>query len=430
MAAGITNKKRLLILARRFPYSHGEVAAESYLGTEISILARRFDEIVAVGTEAPRGSEPTCPLPENVRPIALGVGNSKTDKASEALQGMALGAFGPTFAKEALASDPAADTAGKRVFLGYFVARAYRKYGALLNELSAMDFEPTHVYSFWFWDTALAAVWLKMTCPCALAFTRAHGYDLYEYRSYQCYLPLREYLLRRLDSVFPCSRDGKAYIDRKWPGHEAKVRTAYLGTRDMVDKSDAASGDVLRVVSCSRVVPVKRVGLIADAIALLDADGVRAEWTHFGDGEGLAGVKAKVASLSNVRCEFPGNVPNAELLGVYGRRDFDLFVNASESEGLPISLMEACGAGVPVLATDVGGTREIVRPGEDGDLLPADVTARQLADAIEAFAVLSDRDRLFLRRGARRVWEEDFRAASNVNQLADVALGTDGGDAR
>ncbi len=425
-----TESCRLLLLARTFPYNHGEVAAESYLETEIGLLAKRFDEVVAVGTEAPRGAEPTCELPPNVRPVALGVGNSKADKVSEVIQGRALGLFGPAFARETLASDLAANTTGKRSFLGYFVARAYRKHNALLEALTEMGFEPTHVYSFWFWDVALAAAWLKEAYPCALAFARAHGYDLYENRSYQCYLPLREYLLDHLDWVFPCSASGRNYINGKWPGHEDKVMAAYLGTRDLTDKSSAPKGRVFRVASCSRVVPVKRVGLIADTMTLLDADSVSAEWTHFGDGKELGSIKTRVAGLSNVRCEFPGNIPNSKLLDIYSRRDFDLFVNASEGEGLPISLMEACGAGIPVLATDVGGTREIVHPKLDGDLLPEDLTARRLADAIEAFEALSDRDRLFMRMGARQVWEKNFRAAKNVNQLVNVVLGINDGDTK
>lgn len=419
--------KRLLLLARTFPYSNGEVAAESYLETEIGILANRFEEIVAVGTEAPKGAKPTCELPANVRPMALGVGNSKADKVSEAVQGGALRLFGPPSVREALSGDSAANTFGKQGFLCYFVARAYRKYEALLEALAALGLQPTHVYSFWFWDTALTAAWLKEAYPCTFAFARAHGYDLYSYRSPRCYLPLREYLLERLDWVFPCSADGRDFINAKWPGHEHRVATAYLGTRDLADRSRVVRTGAFRIASCSRVVPVKRVGLIADAMALLDADGVQAEWTHFGDGADLSDVKAKISNLSNVRCEFPGTVPNSELLEIYGQRDFDLFVNVSESEGLPISLMEACGAGIPVLATDVGGTCEIVRPGLNGDLLPEGISARKLADALKAFAELPDGEYLSLRRGARRVWEEDFRAAKNVGMFVDTVLGINGG---
>ena len=62
---------------------------------------------------------------------------------------------------------------------------------------------------------------------------------------------------------------------------------------------------------------------------------------------------------------------------------FDLFVQSSHTEGLPNVLLEAAAAGVPVVATDVGGTAEVVRDGETGTLVPpADYYA--LANGIDA----------------------------------------------
>jgi glycosyltransferase involved in cell wall biosynthesis len=59
----------------------------------------------------------------------------------------------------------------------------------------------------------------------------------------------------------------------------------------------------------------------------------------------------------------------------------DVFCLASHYEGLPIALMEALALGLPVVATDVGGIREIVTDGEQGVLVPRAAPA-QLADAL------------------------------------------------
>ena len=162
---------------------------------------------------------------------------------------------------------------------------------------------------------------------------------------------------------------------------------------------------------------MKHVGLIADALAVLDAEGRRVRWTHYGDGPELAGVRERCEGFSSVVAEFPGSVPNAELLRIYALDRIDLFVNVSESEGLPISIMEACGVGTPVLATGVGGTGEIVHDGVNGRLLPTNPDPEGVAGAIAWFMDIPERDVLRMRHASRRIWEERFRAAENVRQL-------------
>lgn len=416
-------KKTLLLLARRFPFNHGEVAAESYLESEIHCLAPYFDEIVAVGTEAPRGDKPTCVLPPNVVPIALGCGNSRKDKLKLAARGLAYPHGVGAQLEEAFASDPVKG-ASRQVFRGYFAARALKKYEALCQALEQRDLAPTHVYSFWLYDTALVASWVSRKYLCGHTLARAHGYDLYIDRTRVRYLPFRRYLLGSLDKVLACSEDGAAYMNAEWPGFEEKVSTLYLGTRPLSDKSGEGGGDPLKLVSCSRVVDVKRVNLIAEAVVILERRGVSVSWTHFGDGPLMGDLKSSCEKFAKSRADLRGNLPNSELLAAYEAEHFDLFVNVSSSEGLPISIMEACGIGIPVLATDVGGTHEIVKAGVNGFLLDEGCSAVDVADGIERYIELKPADKKAMRSASRAMWEQGFQTKENVKSLVRT-LGID-----
>lgn len=66
------------------------------------------------------------------------------------------------------------------------------------------------------------------------------------------------------------------------------------------------------------------------------------------------------------RVEFLGWIDDARPL----LRELDVFVLASRWEGMPIALLEARAAGLPAVATDVGGAREVIRDGEDGWVVP------------------------------------------------------------
>ena len=112
------------------------------------------------------------------------------------------------------------------------------------------------------------------------------------------------------------------------------------------------------------------------AIFVLIGEGpYRAELERAIDAAGLA---------DRVRLE--GSVPDArQIVGA-----FDIALQASVSEGLPNAILEAAAAGVPVVATNVGGTAEVVADGSTGRLVaPGDVDA--MAEAIRWLAASSDR---------------------------------------
>ena len=83
----------------------------------------------------------------------------------------------------------------------------------------------------------------------------------------------------------------------------------------------------------------------------------------------------------------------------------DLFVLPSYTEGLPNVVLEACAAGVPVVATEVGGTPEVIEDGTSGFLVPPgdpDALAAKILEAIEC----EDRLREVGFMGRQRVLEQ------------------------
>jgi glycosyltransferase involved in cell wall biosynthesis len=141
------------------------------------------------------------------------------------------------------------------------------------------------------------------------------------------------------------------------------------------------------------------------ATLLLVGDGIRRAWV-----EGLA----RDAGLGEA-VVFTGFRPDvAALLGV-----MDCFVLAStRTEGVPQSLLQAFAAGVPVVASDVGGVPEVVIDGATGLLVKAE-SAAELQRGIEA--VLSDRAGAERRAlAARTLVEQRFSHHAVMTQLLDL----------
>jgi glycosyltransferase involved in cell wall biosynthesis len=92
----------------------------------------------------------------------------------------------------------------------------------------------------------------------------------------------------------------------------------------------------------------------------------------------------------------------------------DLFVLPSISEGLSLTLIECCAAGKAMVATDVGGNREIVEQGVNGLLVPPDDDAALASAALE---VLTDaRMAAAMGAAARRRFEAEFSLDNMVSQ--------------
>ena len=106
-----------------------------------------------------------------------------------------------------------------------------------------------------------------------------------------------------------------------------------------------------------------------------------------------------------------GRIPNHEVLNYYKNHHFDMFINMSTSEGVPVAIMEAMSFGIPILATDVGCTSEEVQP-QVGELLSPNPTLEEIT--------MMMRKLLSSNYDPRAFWLNHYNANVNYNKFAEM----------
>lgn len=169
--------------------------------------------------------------------------------------------------------------------------------------------------------------------------------------------------------------------------------------------------DTLLIGTVCRFHPQKGLPHLLEAFARLVQHPIDAHLVLVGDGELREPLEARARELGlDGHVTFTGF--RTDISAVLAQ--LDLFVLPSLWEGLPMVLLEAMAAGLPVVATSVGGTPELVQDGDTGLLVPpANVDA--LANAMHFLLVQADVRRAMGQRGRQRV-ETQFSAAQAVRK--------------
>ena len=282
----------------------------------------------------------------------------------------------------------------------------------------AAERDDVHVYSYWADDMAIAAALAKRNGWVQRAWARAHGWDVYMSRT--GYLPFRRLLAEHLDALLFVSDHGRRYFESMFGARYPSVGYSRLGT-PAVTTVPLAPSETFTVLSCSRLIPLKRVERIAQALHRV-MQPVR--WIHIGDGPSRRIVRATCATLpTNVSVELRGTMSNADVMRTYEAERPSVFLSVSEAEGLPVSMMEAMSAGIPVIGSDVGGVKEIISHGRNGRLLAPDPDPSDVADAIELFAGLAPLQHRQYAEAAWATWHTRFNAERNFARFLEAVQG-------
>lgn len=151
--------------------------------------------------------------------------------------------------------------------------------------------------------------------------------------------------------------------------------------------------DAILVGAVGRLVPVKNLGLLVEAVALLSRREPRIHLVLIGDGEDRENLQNRAHRLGIAgKVHFPGW--RRDLAKIYG--GLDVVALSSINEGTPVSLIEAVAAGRPVVATSVGGVPEVLEDGNLGILVPSGDSAALAEGVRQALArgqTLGEEDR-------------------------------------
>jgi colanic acid/amylovoran biosynthesis glycosyltransferase len=381
----------LIIFTDHFPYGN----SESFLSDELSFLSKAFKNILIVPLNSAHDS-PKRDVPGNVTVYPPPFWDFKS-KISMVCKGL----FNLTpvipFISEGISHKIWRSSAMFRNWTtSFFLIRALTTH---LKKLLKKDQVGKETLFYFYWGLRWSQVIPFLPGRFDRLFIRMHGSDLYEEMNHN-YIPFRHEQIKRAKGVFLISGMAQKYFLGQYPFMENKTFCSRLGSRDRGINPPRADVPWFHVVSCSNLVPVKRIQILAESLKYIKKN---IRWTHFGTGPDTALILEIIKDGGDsFQAELKGWVSHDELMHYYASCHIDLFVNTSSSEGIPVSVMEALSFGIPVIATDVGGTSEIVDE-SCGKIIPAEITPGLLANEIETFLSIPGMDNY--RTNARKSWE-------------------------
>ena len=410
-------KKTLIFLCDQYPLSAGEF----FIDDEMRVIAPKFDKVLIYTASADTGKNLNRFVPDNAEVVSFSRQKFEAGKLKSIFR-----IFTPMFIAEFFFALKKLSlkywlSAFKIMYVDMHRATNLKKELVALCKAKNIDMADSVFYSYWHDYKALALAMLRKDNFSLQCVARAHGWDNFADRYEPQYLPFKGFIIKKLSQTFTISQKGKEafeeYLNIKI---DSKVTVSRLGKFNRRLPLFETCDNRFLICSCSNLIPLKRVDRIIEVLSLLNVENLH--WVHFGDGplrEELLQYAHKM--LPNVQYEFKGIVPNNKILDFYAENYVDLFINLSSSEGIPVSIMEALSAGIPVVATDVGGTAEAVN-NENGYLIPSEFDNADVVKKINAYLGLSDEEKQSYRRSAYRFWRENYEAEKNYEVFCRIII--------
>ena len=209
------------------------------------------------------------------------------------------------------------------------------------------------------------------------------------------------------------------------PSLSKKITMVHLGVdiKGFKKEKSIVNDPLIIVTPAELKVHKGHVYAIEAAKKLIDIGVSNFKWFFYGSGPLLNELQKKVKELNLINhCYFPGNLDHHKLLNKYNNNEVDIVISSSISipdvfEGIPVSLMEAMSYEIPVIATDCGGTKELV-DGQSG-ILVNQKDSEAVANAIFKLMNKPEFSRKVGSNGRIKV-RQDFDTMKNSSELIKI----------
>lgn len=301
---------------------------------------------------------------------------------------------------------------------------AYKKLKQIIEE-----FQPDIVHTH---AAKAGALGRKAARACGVPVI-VHTYHGHVFHSYFGALKTRLYkfierrLARQSDGIIaisPLQKDELSQQHKICPAE--KIRVIPLGfdlgkfQENLTEKRRATreryglAEDAVAVAIVGRLAPIKNHDLFLEAVEQLMRQDIRARYFIVGDGSEKDHIAEKVQQLNERYGEQITMTSWITDIATFNA-GMDLICLTSDNEGTPVSLIEAQACNLPVISTDVGGVRDIVKEGETGFVVPRK-DARAFAEKL-AILITNKEIREKMSQNGWKFVEEQFHYTTLVRNM-------------
>ena len=221
---------------------------------------------------------------------------------------------------------------------------------------------------------------------------------------------IRNWSINKSNLIITPSQHLKTFINKI--GVDNKILVINNGVTIQETNNKVFQNRIIQLLVISRLVTQKNIDSIIKAVKVMENEGIILNIV--GDGSEINNLKNLVENYElEEKVNFIGKIENAKLNEYLSNAD--IFVQASNYEGLPHSILEAINYEIPILSTEVGGCSVLLNKGERGYIIPLPISENGISDGIRT--IINNKKEAMSKAKAAK---EFLNQQHNFNMNADI----------